>query len=158
MRLIELFGRRPQHQPAPDGEICTIIENPPADAEWRRVRPCVEGSPIRAWRAEADRDVETEHGSVRARGGQDMILACADGTHDVVRREIFDRTFEGVGGGLYRKRTDIVLRYFTLDTPAKVKTLDGYRIAEAGDWIVQGVLGELAPVPRAYAERKYQTV
>jgi hypothetical protein len=36
-----------------------------------------------------------------------------------------------------------------------VHTLEGDQKAAAGDWIVQGVTGELWPVPREKALKKY---
>ena len=94
---------------------------------------------MRAWRAEADHDVDTEHGELHARGGKDYIIDYDNGDHAVVRRDIFERTYEPLGGGLYRKRTDVMLRYFTLDRAASVQTLEGAQRADPGDWIMQGV-------------------
>jgi hypothetical protein len=39
-----------------------------------------------------------------------------------------------------------------------VKTLEGDQQAKPGDWIMQGVAGELWPVPREEALRKYEPV
>jgi len=150
MNLFTLvFGERPSYRRV-------IVETPPKAARWRSVRARELQPPVRAWRAEADHNVKTDRGSLRARGGEDFIVESKDGDHSVVRGDIFERTYEAVGGDLYRKRDDVELRYFTLDRPAVVKTLEGEQEAEPGDWIMQGVAGELWPVSRAEAERKYE--
>ena len=137
----------------------TLIEYPPRDAEWRRVSPRSDAEPVRAWLAEGDTVVEGEHGKLKARGGEDMIITRTHGERSVVRSDIFYRTYEAIGlGGLYRKRGDVVFRYFTLDRPAIVRTLEGEQHAEAGDWIMEGVIGELWPVPAEEAEEKYRHV
>jgi hypothetical protein len=110
----------------------------------------------RAWLAEGDCLVETEHGVLRARGGKDYVLAHGPGDHSVVRRDIFEATYEPLGGGLYRKRTDVVLRYFTLKRRVVVQTLEGPQVARPGDWIMQGVMGELWPVAAEKAREKYE--
>ncbi len=133
-----------------------VIEAPPRHVHWRRVRPRADQLPVRAWPAEADHRIHSGRGTLMARGGKDFIVETASGDHSVVRSDIFERTYEALGGGLYRKREDVELRYFTLDRPAIVKTLEGEQEAEAGDWIMQGVAGELWPAPRAEAERKYE--
>ena len=138
------------------GQPRAVIEAPPRHVRWREVRSRNRQETVRAWRAEADHRVHAVRGSLLARGGQDFILETADGDHAIVRSDIFERTYEPLGGGLYRKRGDLHLRYFTLNRPALIKTLEGVQEAQAGDWIMQGVAGELWPVPRAEAERKYE--
>lgn len=147
-----IFGERPRRPT----RRALIIDAPPKDVRWRRVRPRDVQPVVRAWRVEADHRVRTSRGSLLARGGQDFIIEDPKGDHRVVRSDIFERTYEALGEGLYRKRDDVDLRYFTLDRPALVKTLEGVQEAEPGDWIMQGVAGELWPVPRAEAERKYE--
>lgn len=154
MWLVDLiFGARPS--PA---HSLVHIARPPSDANWRRVRPRGDGRPVRAWLAESDHVVHAQGGDLEAHGGEDMIVAHSDNQRAVVRRDIFDRTYEALGGGLYKKRDDVVLRYFTLDRPAIVETLEGAQEAAPGDWIMQGVRGELWPVPRREAEEKYRPV
>lgn len=154
MNLLEtLFGitTRPRHQRI-------VIDSPPAGVEWRAVRPKRDQSSVRARLADSDCNVRTDHGVLRARGGMDWIVAHSRGEESVVNGEIFHRTYEALGGGLYRKRTDIVLRYFTLDRPAIVGTLEGDQEAAPGDWIMQGVTGELWPVKPDKAREKYELV
>lgn len=73
-----------------------------------------------------------------------------------MRGDIFERTYARVGEGWYTKRSDVVLRYFTLERPVTVETLEGLQRAAAGDWIVEGVAGELWPAPRKKALAKYE--
>lgn len=138
------------------GDRRTIIEAPPKRVRWRDVRAREQQETVRAWRVESDHRISTSRGSLQARGGQDVIVETPDGDHSVVRSDIFERTYEALGGGLYRKRGGTRLRYFTLDRPALIKTLEGVQEAQPGDWIMQGVAGELWPVPRAEAEAKYE--
>lgn len=135
-----------------------VIKKPPRDVEWRRARPRPDQSAVRAWRAEEDHKVHSVRGSLQARAGQDFIVEHDTRDHAVVQGDIFERTYEPLGGGLYRKRDDIELRYFTLDRPALIETLEGEREAQPGDWIMQGVAGELWPVPRAKALETYDPV
>lgn len=150
-----IFGARaaPPHR----GER-RLIDHPPTNVHWRKVQPRPDHHPIRAWRAEADRDVETDHGMLHARGGQDMIVAYGPQDYGVIRRDIFDRTYTVLGGGLYRKREDVILRYFICERPCTVVTMEGEQDAEPGDWIVQGVTGELWPVRADKAEQTYRHV
>lgn len=145
-----LFGGRRHGQ-------ADMIDTPPADAEWRNVRPKPTPA-VRARLAEADCEVETGNGRLFARGGEDYIISYGAEERSVVRGDIFERTYEPLGGGLFRKRTDVVFRCFTLKHDATINTLEGPQRAEAGDWVIQGVAGELWPVPRDKALEKYETV
>lgn len=148
MNLVDLLlGGRPQRR--------EVITEPPEHARWRAVRAKPNQPPVRARLAEADCRVATAQGELFARGGEDYIVTYDLDDHAVVRGEIFDRIYESLGGGLYRKRSDVVLRYFTLSYPVVVRTLEGDQYAAAGDWIMQGVIGELWPIARSKAESKY---
>lgn len=151
-----LFGARPDGVPRARGRI--VISRPPADVDWRSVRPRDDALPVRAWVAEADHAIGSDHGKMQAKGGEDVIIAHGEDDQSVVRLDIFERTYEPLGGGLYRKRDDVVLRYFTLDRPALVETLEGPQEAAPGDWIMQGVTGELWPVARDKALEKYRPI
>jgi hypothetical protein len=144
-----IFGRRPTER--------DVIDEPPAGVIWREVRP-KPSPPVRARRAESDCHVETGQGVLKARGGKDYIIDYGGGDRAVIRGDIFERTYKRVAEGQYAKRTDIVLRYFELDRPAIVETLEGPQRGEPGDWVMQGVAGELWPVPRDKALSKYQPV
>jgi len=147
MNLVHLvLGERPKPH----------ITEAPTHAKWTFIRPRDDQFSVRARRAEADCTIETSHGRLSARGGQDFIVTHGPDDHSVVKPDIFERTYEPLGGGLYRKRTDVTLRYFTLKHPAVIRTLEGDQQARAGDWIVEGVAGELWPVPPDKAREKYE--
>lgn len=147
MNLVHLvFGERPK----------PTITTPSPQTKWILIRPKDDQTSVRARRAEADCTVETSHGRLQARGGEDFIVTHGAEDHSVVKPEIFERTYEPLGGGLYRKRTDVTLRYFTLNHAATVRTLEGDQHARAGDWIIEGVTGELWPVPPDKAREKYE--
>lgn len=142
-----IFGARPAKR--------EIIDDAPTGVTWRHVRP-KPSPPVRARRAEADTSVETGQGTLRARGGSDYIVDYGGGDRAVIRGDIFERTYERVGDDLYAKRTDVVLRYTTLRNPVIVETLEGPQRGEPGDWLMQGVAGELWPVPKDKALSKYE--
>jgi hypothetical protein len=135
-----------------------FVTEAPDDAECRYVRPKPNQSAVRARRAEADCSVTTAQGVLKARGGRDYIVTYDLDDHAVVDGEIFGATYESLGSGLFRKRSDITLRYFTLDHPVTVKTKEGPQRAAAGDWIMEGVIGELWPVPLEKALKKYDPI
>jgi len=134
-----------------------VIDEARDDMDWRHARP-KPSPPVRAWLAETDCSVETGQGPLKARGGKDYIIAYGAGDRAVVRRDIFERTYAPAGAGAYVKRTDVVLRYFVLQAPAIVETLEGPQRGAAGDWVMQGVAGELWPVPAAKALSKYDPI
>jgi hypothetical protein len=143
-----IFGERPK----PKSEPLLVA---PSGVRLHKVRP-KESPAKRAWIAEGDCHVDTEHGVLQARGGRDYVLAHGPGDHSVIRKDIFEETYEPLGGGLYRKRTDVILRYFTLKRRVVVQTLEGPQAAKPGDWIMQGVIGELWPVSPEKAREKYE--
>jgi len=142
-----MFGARPLRR--------DTIDTPPRGVKWRLVKPRRTQDPVRAWRAESDCELRTEAGNMRARGGADYVVATRDNSRVIVRGDIFERSYEPLGGGLYRKRDDIVLRALTLTRPAIVHTLEGPQEAQAGDWLMLGIAGEIWPVPAAEAREKY---
>ena len=133
------------------------LKSPPLAVRWRRIRPKPTPA-VRAERAAREARVNTGGGKLEAHTMEDFIVQYADGDRAVVRGDIFARTYEALGGGLYRKRTDIVLRYFTLKRHVLVDTIEGPQHAAPGDWIVQGLEGELWPVPRDKAHEKYEPI
>jgi hypothetical protein len=151
MNLVSLLFGKTRHADA-------IVSEPPDDVEWRLARPKPNQRAVRARRAEADCTVTTAHGQLQARGGKDYIVTYDLDDHAVIDAEIFERTYKSLGSGLFRKRSDIVLRFFTLDYPAVVETKEGEQRAAAGDWIMQGVAGELWPVPSDKALTKYDPI
>ncbi|MFZ2031359.1 MAG: hypothetical protein WAU68_13685 [Vitreimonas sp.] len=144
-----IFGARPSFMQSP-----VAIKAPPRHARWQEVRPKPDVERVRARRAEGDHEVQTAQGKLQAHGG-DYIVTYKAGDQAVVRPDIFEKTYAPDGIGAYKKRTDIVLRYFTLERPALIHTLEGEQRAEPGDWIMQGVAGELWPVPQEKALQKY---
>ena len=131
-----------------------VIKTAPRHARWHEVRAKPDRERVRARRAEANHEVKTAQGKLQARGG-DYVVTYESGDQGVVRPDIFEKTYEPDGIGRYKKRSDIVLRYFTLERPALIHTLEGEQRAEPGDWIMQGVAGELWPVAQEKALQKY---
>ncbi|GAM99499.1 hypothetical protein U91I_03153 [alpha proteobacterium U9-1i] len=152
MTLFELiFGRRPKAIRPHD---LATIETPPENADWRAVRPRRLGR-VSAELAREDGAMETEHGTLSYSAGEHYIVTSRDNAKSVVRKDIFEKTYRKRLTGGYEKRPDVIYRYFTLDRPAMIKTPEGPQRAEPGDWIMQGVVGEMWPVSAQEAERKY---
>ncbi|HRE42934.1 MAG TPA: hypothetical protein PKY87_03065 [Terricaulis sp.] len=133
------------------------IKNPPQNVDWRVIRPRAGQESVRAWRAEENSSVQTRVGALQARAGLDYIVEYEGGARAVVRGDIFERSYEPLGDGRFQKRRDVQMRAFTLDRPALVHTLEGPQEAEPGDWVIEGVVGEIWPVPRAAAVKKYES-
>lgn len=141
-----IFGRRPLP--------CIRIAHAPADANWTTITPRP-GRPVSAVLATSDGSLQTSGGSLRYLAGEHYIVT-SGADRFPVKRSIFERTYARQPDGSYQKRTDVRLRYFTLPCPAVVLTAEGPQRARAGDWIIEGVEGEVWPVPANSAPKKYQ--
>ena len=151
MKLVDLvFGRRPE----PSAPPLDVIDRPPAGVWWREVRPRPNAG-VRARKATRDGVLRMERGDQRFESGRHYIVTHTDGDEFVVRADVFEATYRPMGDGRYAKRTDIVLRYFTLNRAVSIRTLEGLERAEAGDWIMEGVLGELWPIDSDKAHTLY---
>jgi hypothetical protein len=141
-----VFGHRPER--------LSILTAPPADAVWRSVRPR-RGRPVRAKLAANDGAIRSRRGCLNYKAGEHYIVRRRRGSPSVVQREMFERTYERQPDGTYAKRRDLEYRYFTLSYPCIVKTLEGAQHASAGDWIMQGLEGELWPLSPEQGRRLY---
>jgi hypothetical protein len=83
---------------------------------------------------------------LRYRAGQHYIVEQKGGERSIVSRAVFERTYRARPDGSYEKRPEIEYRYFTLPYEAIIATPEGRQRAAAGDWIMQGVEGELWPL------------
>ena len=59
--------------------------------------------------------------------------------------------------GLYRKRPVVVRAYRTIE-PFDIPTLEGVMHANAGDWIITGVIGEQYPCKDPIFKATYERV
>jgi hypothetical protein len=146
--LASLFG----HLPPARTELAFF--DPARAAGWRRAHVKKGSKPVRASLAQGDGSVRTAAGSLHFRAGEHYIIERGRDRF-VVRRDIFERTYRLRKDGLHEKRTDIVYRYVIAQEPVLVRTLEGIQRAEAGDWIVQGVAGEVWPVAAVKARTLY---
>ncbi|MBI1252266.1 MAG: hypothetical protein GC189_12435 [Alphaproteobacteria bacterium] len=131
------------------------INAPPRGVRMRRVR-ARNAQPVSARLANTNGAITSGDDALAYRAGEHYIVHYADGGEAPVARKIFERTYVRRSDGLYEKRTDIVFRYFTLPHAVIVNTLEGAKRANPGDWIMQGVLGEIYPIPAREADRKYE--
>lgn len=148
----------------PDGHFPSmpLISTPsdlPPHTPIRIVRPRGRGERVMAILAKTDGEIQTQSGSdAKYRAGEHYIVDYPSGERQVVRRDIFERTYRNTRPGVFRKKTDIRYRAAVAQEELQVATLEGQRIAHPGDWIMIGVADELWPVPAADAKRKYKGV
>jgi hypothetical protein len=131
------------------------LERPPEGVSLARVR-ARGAQPVDAELARRGGEIQSAKGVLRYRAGQHYVVTYANGGQAPVNRNIFDRTYRRRSDGRYEKRTDLVFHYFTLPYAVIVETPEGACRAEPGDWIMQGVMGELYPIPADEGEEKYQ--
>jgi hypothetical protein len=131
-----------------------IVSVPPAGVTWRYVhaRPSL---PVTAHLAAKDGGLRSRRGRLRYRKGADYIVVREDGERWVASREVFERTYQARADGRWQKRSDIRYRYFTLSYPVIVATPEGPQHADPGDWIMEGVKGELWPITPRRAQQTY---
>lgn len=135
-----------------------VLSSVPSDAIWRKVKPRADHVLARAQLADHDGVLTTPYGPMTYRQGVDYLVSY--GLHDraVVKRAAFEKTYQHVGEDVYSKRADLVLRYFTLAFDTAVMTNEGKEIAHSGDWIVEGVEGDLYPIAKKRAQTLYEAV
>ena len=143
-----IFGRRP----------LPVITAAPSNAEWKQVRSRQSAPPVHAELAARDGVLKTRRSNMPYRAGQHYIVTYGPGDQSVVRRDIFERTYTPSGDNRYVKNSNLIFRYFVLARDAIVVTLEGPERAEAGDWIVEGVAGELHPVSPRRGKQLYAPV
>src|SRR5262245_34225055 len=105
-----IFGQRPKK-----------ISKPPENAQWHEASPVPDSETVRAWLATQNETVDPGHAQLHAGKGEDMIVEYDNGDRAVGRRAIFERTYEPAEDDRFRKRQDLLWRYFTLDAPAIIQ-------------------------------------
>ena len=138
-----IFGRRPES---------TFLTGAPSGVQWSDIHPKC-GPAVDAHLAQDNGFLRSPRGHMRYRAGKHYLITRQDGEQSVVKRSVFERTYRQRQDGQFEKRTDITYRYFTLVHTVVIATLEGPQRANAGDWIVEGVDGEMWPVkPERAAE------
>jgi hypothetical protein len=133
------------------------LTKPPKGVVWREIRAKQQGESVAARLAEENGVISSPRGQLRFRAGRDYIVSRPD-EQSVVSVKVFERTYQARPDGRFEKRTDVIYKYFTLPVPVNVATQEGPQIAAAGDWIVQGLDGELWPVKPERAGAIYEHV
>jgi hypothetical protein len=141
---------------ASPGRDLQVFESPPP-AAWREARVKAHSPPVRARLAKRDGVLRTPRGPMRYTKAEHYIIS-RSADRFIVRRDVFERTYRRRADGRFEKKPDIVYDFTILATPALVPTLEGYERANAGDWVVRGVLGELWPVSPQEAAQLYEPV
>lgn len=157
MDILDLVIGRPPRRSAPPLPLKTISE-PPAGVTWTQVTARAEGRTVRAQLAKRRGRLRTRRGVAAYAPGRHYIVDYGRGDRAVARRDIFERIYEPLGGGKYSKRPEIVYRYFTLPYAVTVNTAEGPEAAKAGDWIMEGIEGELYPIAPERGREIYQTL
>ena len=142
------FGRR--RQP-------TFLTGAPPGVRWHEIRPKA-GPAVEAHLAQDNGFLQSPRGHMRYRAGKHYLIARQHGEQSVVKRSVFERTYQQRADGQFEKRTNITYRYFTLPDTVVVGTQEGPQHANAGDWIVEGVDGEVWPVKPERAAEIYDRV
>jgi len=139
----------------PSHDDLPTIDRPPQGAVLKPIR--ARGSePVTAELASRDGEIAAKEGALSYRAGRHYLLSYPNGDRAPVEKRIFELMYQPRADGRFEKRTDVVLHFFTLPFPVTVNTLEGARRAEAGDWIIRGVVDELYPVKAETAESKYE--
>jgi hypothetical protein len=130
---------------------------PPPGVAMTAVKPRGEEI-VSARLAKSDGAIESERGRLSFEAGKHYLVRYSNGDEAPVLKAIFERLYRRRIDGKYEKRRDVRLRYFTLPYAVRVMTMEGPRTAAPGDWIIEGVIGELYPAPAAVAESKYERI
>jgi hypothetical protein len=136
----------------------TVITKAPYGVTWTQVTTRADGQTVRARLANHSGRLRTKHGLVAYKKDRHYIVDYGGGDRAVARRDIFERIYIALGGGRYEKRPEIVYRYFTLPYDVTLNTAEGPVAARAGDWIMEGVEGELYPIRPEHARKLYETL
>jgi hypothetical protein len=143
-----IFGRHP----------LPVLTAAPANAKWVKVRSRESAPAVHAELAARDGVLKARRAKMPYRAGQHYIVTYAPGDQSVVRKDLFERTYTSCGDARYIKNPKLIFRYFVLARDAVIVTLEGNERADAGDWIVEGVAGELHPVSPARGAQLYAPV
>ena len=162
--MVDLYSRPEAQSEAPpqDEEVVyaapkdlPVVLSTPLDAPLTAISP-KPSKPVRAELAKTSGEINTGTGVLRYEKGQHYIVRYSKDDTAPVERSIFESTYTRVGNGRYQKRDDLILFYFTFAGPVMVETREGMKRAEAGDWIVQGVEGELYCMPAKKGAQLYR--
>lgn len=116
----------------------------------RRYRPT---AVVRATRLASPRVWRTARGSALSAAAGDWLVT--DGAEEwTVAPDIFRRTYRRLADGRFVKQEPV--RAARLDRSAEVPTLEGVARAEAGDWVLCGVDGELWTVTDTFFRAHYE--
>ena len=152
-----LIGRRPDIKSG-NQQSGRRITTAPEGVDWMEVRARTKAGPVHTKLARRNGVLKTKHGPMPYAAGRHYLIDYGHGERAVARRDIFERIYVNAQGDLYEKRPDITYRYFTLPDDVTVVTPEGEETAKAGDWIMQGVAGELYPIKPDHARELYERV
>lgn len=131
----------------------------PKHATIHNARPIHDPTGVNAVIADKDQDVHISWGApLRARAGKDYIVSKSPEDRWVVRKDIFDTTYKKHRDGKFRKRKDVVYKYYIAGRARTVKTLEGPVKTERGDHVMIGTVGEHWPVKPDKFLKKYKKV
>ena len=154
--LNRVIGRAAKTEPPPLPS--TIITKAPPGVTWTQVTARGDGRTVSAKLSTRYGRLRTKRGVASYAPGRHYIVNYGHGDRAVARRDIFERVYQAVGDGKYEKRSEITYRYFTLPHDVTVNTAEGPEAAKAGDWIMEGVEGELYPIAPERAREIYHSL
>lgn len=130
----------------------------PRSAKWRDIHPTPDGASVSAHLAQHDGAIERKGKKLYYKAGQHYLVEYGPGDVAPVERSVFERVYMRTADARFEKRSNLRLRYFTLPYTVEIETKEGVQRAEPGDWIVEGVEGELWPIAREKAEQRYSRI
>lgn len=121
------------------------------------IRPIIDESaaPVSAYLASKDADIETNYGTLKAKAYLHYIVS--DGKDKwPVRKDIFEKTYLEVDDHLYKKRPNVIFTAYIAKKAHKIYTLEGTIMADVGDYVIIGSVGEQWAVTSEQFEKKYR--
>lgn len=107
---------------------------------------------VHATRLAAPRTWRTARGSELSAAAGDWLLT--DGVEEwTVAAQVFTRTYDELPDGRYVKHA--LVEAVRTERPVEVATLEGPARAEAGDWVLRGVDGEVWTTTDAFFRAHY---
>jgi len=132
-----------------------LVRTPPPGVRLQPIRACG-AEVVEARLATCDGVLYKESGALRYQAGRHYVVRYENGEEAPVAVHLFEASYRRRFDGKFEKRRDLIAHYFTLPYPVMVATLEGDMVAQTGDWIVQGVTGELYPLASNIGRQKYQ--
>jgi hypothetical protein len=122
-----------------------------SESEWLRYR---RRGDVTAEKRPIEWTWSTRAGDRMRASADDWAVIDDAGLERSVAADVFESTYERIGGHRYRRVGVVLAKRAT--SRQIIRTLEGDAVAEEGDWIVQGQGGERWPVLADQFEKSYE--